>query len=121
VRKLAEAGSWAQAKKTMDLLERCQHLKPEMIEVIEKAIDSLRAKWSRFRNHPTKSLQAKKIFGMIPEMRGVMLDPELRKKEARRAREKLKQQLESFGFSQIRATAYPNLGVVRVYSVNKDK
>ncbi len=64
-------------------------------EVIQKAIDSLRAKWSRFRNHPTKSLQAKKIIGMIPEMRRVMLDPELRREEARRATEQLKKRLAS--------------------------
>jgi hypothetical protein len=64
-------------------------------EVIEKAIDSLRARWSRFRNHPTKSLQAKKIIGMIPEVRRVMLDPKLRKEEASRAREKLKKELAS--------------------------
>lgn len=64
-------------------------------EVIQKAIDSLRAKWSRFRNHPTKSLQAKKIIGMIPEIRRIMLDPELRREEARRATEQLKKKLAS--------------------------
>ena len=64
-------------------------------EIIEKAIDSLRAKWSRFRNHPTKSLQAKKIIGMIPEIRRVMLDPKLRREEARRAAEQLQKKLAS--------------------------
>lgn len=77
------------------LLELALEPPEESTEAIEKAIDSLRAKWSRFRNHPTKSLQAKQVIGMIPEMRKVMLDPELRKKEARRASQELKRQLKS--------------------------
>lgn len=39
VRKLAASGSWAEAKRNMDYLERCQHLKPEMIKVIEKVME----------------------------------------------------------------------------------
>lgn len=39
VRQLAASGSWAEAKRNMDYLERCQHLKPEMIKVIEKAME----------------------------------------------------------------------------------
>lgn len=39
VRQLAASGSWAEAKRNMDYLERCQHLKPEMIKVIEKTME----------------------------------------------------------------------------------
>lgn len=39
MRQLTASGSWAEAKKNMDYLERCQHLKPEMIKVIEKAME----------------------------------------------------------------------------------
>ncbi|MDI6796447.1 MAG: hypothetical protein QMD09_05865, partial [Desulfatibacillaceae bacterium] len=38
-------------------------------EKIELAVKNLQAKWSRFRNHPTKSIQAKKILGLLPEMK----------------------------------------------------
>ncbi len=39
VRQLAGSGSWAEAKRNMDYIERCQHLRPEMIKVIEKAME----------------------------------------------------------------------------------
>ncbi len=39
VRQLAASGSWAEAKRNMDYIERCQHLRPEMIKVIERAMD----------------------------------------------------------------------------------
>jgi hypothetical protein len=39
VRQLAASGSWAEAKRNMDYIERCQHLRPEMIKVIEKAME----------------------------------------------------------------------------------
>jgi len=39
VRKLAGSVSWAEAKKNMDYLERCQHLRPEMVQAIQKAVD----------------------------------------------------------------------------------
>jgi tetratricopeptide (TPR) repeat protein len=54
-------------------------------EKIEQAVKNLQAKWSRFRNHPTKSIQAKKILGLLPEIRRVMNDPDLRRKEAESA------------------------------------
>lgn len=49
---------------------------------IESAIKKMQARWSRFRNHPTKAIQAKKYIGLIPEIRRVMSSPELRSKEA---------------------------------------
>ncbi|MBU2490012.1 MAG: DUF1566 domain-containing protein, partial [Proteobacteria bacterium] len=52
---------------------------------IEEAIKKMQAQWSRFRNHPTKGLQAKGYIGLIPEIRRVMLDPELRRSEAEAA------------------------------------
>jgi hypothetical protein len=39
VRQLAASGSWSEAKKKMDYIERCQHLRPEMIKAIEKAME----------------------------------------------------------------------------------
>lgn len=38
VKKLARSGSWVDAKKNMDYLERCQHLRPEMVKLLQKAI-----------------------------------------------------------------------------------
>ena len=54
-------------------------------KVIEEAIKKKQAQWSRFRNHPTKGIQAKKFIGLLPEIRRVMLDPELRKEEVKDA------------------------------------
>ena len=50
--------------------------------VIEAAIRKKQAEWSRFRNHPTKSIQAKQFIELIPEIRKVMLDADLRRTEA---------------------------------------
>ncbi len=55
------------------------------IKVIEKAIKTKQAEWSRLRNHPTKGTLAKQYIGLIPEIRKVMLDDGLRKKEAQAA------------------------------------
>lgn len=54
--------------------------------VIQKAIKKKQTQWSRYRNHPTKAIQAKRYIGLIPEIRKVMGDPELRKNEAKMAR-----------------------------------
>ncbi len=60
------------------------------INVIEDAIKKKQAQWSRYRNHPTKAIKSKQYIDMIPEIRRVMSDPELRHKEAREAKEILK-------------------------------
>jgi polyhydroxyalkanoate synthesis regulator phasin len=52
---------------------------------IDSAISRMRATWSRFRNHPSKGIQAKKYIGMIAEIRRVMKDPQLRNREAKEA------------------------------------
>ncbi len=39
VRQLGTSGTWAEAKRNMDYIERCHHLKPEMIKLIEKAME----------------------------------------------------------------------------------
>ncbi|MBI9075321.1 MAG: DUF1566 domain-containing protein [Desulfatibacillum sp.] len=49
---------------------------------IDAAIKRMQANWSRLRNHPTKGIQAKNYIGLIPEIRKVMSDPELRDAEA---------------------------------------
>lgn len=54
-------------------------------KVITKAIKKKQAQWSRYRNHPTKAIQAKRYIGLIPEIRKVMQDADLRKNEARMA------------------------------------
>jgi hypothetical protein len=61
------------------------------LEKIETAIRKLQAQWSRFRNHPTKGIQAKKRIGLIPEMLKVMKDPKLRQQEALAAQKQLAQ------------------------------
>ena len=53
---------------------------------IQDAIKRMQTTWSRLRNHPTKGLQAKNNIGLIPEIRKVMEDPELRMAEAEDAR-----------------------------------
>ena len=65
----------------------------ENAENIQRAITAWQAKWSRYRNHPTKSLEAKQYIGMIPEIRRVMLDPDLRRQEATRAAKESHRQL----------------------------
>ncbi|MBF0224970.1 MAG: DUF1566 domain-containing protein [Desulfobacterales bacterium] len=54
--------------------------------VIVTAIKKKQSEWSRFRNHPTKALQAKQYIGLLPEIKKVMSDAELRAKEARDAK-----------------------------------
>jgi hypothetical protein len=54
-------------------------------KIIELAIKQKQAEWSRFRNHPTKGLKAKQYIGLLPEIRRIMGDPELRKNEASNA------------------------------------
>jgi hypothetical protein len=56
-------------------------------KVIEDAIAKKQTEWSRYRNHPTKATLAQKYIGLLPQIRKVMSDPELRKKEAQNARE----------------------------------
>jgi hypothetical protein len=51
-------------------------------EVIEKAIKKQQTVWSRFRNHPTKAIQAQNNIDLIPEIRRVMLDQTFRENEA---------------------------------------
>jgi len=62
-------------------------------KVIQEAIKTKQSQWSRYRNHPTKSVQAKQYIGMIPDIRKVMTDPDLRKKEADEAKGMLKNQV----------------------------
>ncbi len=62
----------------------------EDLKVIQAAIKKKQAQWSRLRNHPTKSMEAKRYIGMLPDMKRVFTDPKLRKKEADAARETLK-------------------------------
>jgi len=54
-------------------------------KIIELAIKQKQSEWSRLRNHPTKALKAKQYIGMLPEIRRIMNDPELRKAEASNA------------------------------------
>lgn len=58
----------------------------EDTDKIEKAIKSKQTLWSRLRNHPTKGLIAKQYISLLPEIRRVMSDPELRAKEAENAK-----------------------------------
>jgi len=59
----------------------------ESPDVIEKAIKTKQAEWSRNRNHPTKGIQAQTNIGLMPTIREVMFDPTLRRKEAAKAQE----------------------------------
>ncbi|CAN2041426.1 DUF1566 domain-containing protein [Candidatus Magnetomoraceae bacterium gMMP-15] len=62
----------------------------ENLRVIAEAISKKQAEWSRYRNHPTKGIQAKKYIDLILKIRQVMEDPDLRKKEVQEAREILR-------------------------------
>ncbi|MFO8083671.1 MAG: DUF1566 domain-containing protein [Desulfobacterales bacterium] len=74
---------------------------PQMDPVaIEEAIKRKQTEWSRLRNHPTKGIQAQKYIGIIPEIRKVMMNPELRKKEAKSALEIIRKK-EASKFSEI--------------------
>lgn len=67
------------------LLELPLNPPEENLEVIEAAIKEKQNEWSRYRNHPTKAIMAQQYIGMIPDIRSVMTDEKLRKKEAKRA------------------------------------
>ncbi len=56
-------------------------------DVINEAIKKKQTQWSRYRNHPTKSIQAKQYIGLIPEIKKTLTDPDLRDKEAQAAKE----------------------------------
>ena len=56
-------------------------------EVIEEAIQKKQALWSRLRNHPTKGTQAQQYMGLLPEIRNVMTNDALRRKEAEEAKQ----------------------------------
>ncbi|MCP4108217.1 MAG: DUF1566 domain-containing protein [Desulfobacteraceae bacterium] len=56
-------------------------------DVINEAIKNKQTQWSRYRNHPTKSIQAKQYIGLIPEIKKTLTDPDLRDKEAQAAKE----------------------------------
>ena len=56
-------------------------------EVIEDAIQKKQALWSRLRNHPTKGTQAQQYMGLLPEIRNVMTNDALRRKEAEEAKQ----------------------------------
>lgn len=58
-------------------------------KVIAAALKQKQAEWSRFRNHPTKSMVAKRYIGMIPDIRKVLSDPKLRQKEIQDAKKRL--------------------------------
>lgn len=62
----------------------------EDMRKIQSAIKEKQTKWSKLRNHPTKAMEAKQRLGALPDIKRVMADPELRKKEAEAARAKLK-------------------------------
>jgi len=71
-------------------------------KIIEAAIRKKQTEWSRVRNHPTKGIQAKLFLDLIPEIRKVMLNPELRKKEALKAKKQknLKNKLKESGIDR---------------------
>ncbi|MDJ0802411.1 MAG: DUF1566 domain-containing protein [Desulfobacterales bacterium] len=64
-------------------------------QVIEEAIKKKQMAWSRLRNHPTKGIQARHYISLLPEIRKVMTDEDLRQKEAGAAVEELKKRLEA--------------------------
>ena len=57
--------------------------------IIEEAIKKKQSEWSRNRNHPTKGTLAQQHIGLLPDIRKVMGDPDLRKKEAAEAQKVL--------------------------------
>jgi hypothetical protein len=65
--------------------------------IIEDTIRQKQHEWSRLRNHPSKGIQAKQYIGLMPEIRKVMLDKELREQEAIEAQKiSRKSKLEKF-------------------------
>ncbi|MEZ4527595.1 MAG: DUF1566 domain-containing protein [Desulfobacterales bacterium] len=68
------------------LLELSADPPEENPEIIEEAIKTKQALWSKQRNHPTKGTLAQQYIGLIPEIRKVMTDPKLRRQEALKAK-----------------------------------
>ena len=64
-------------------------------QTIDNAIKKKQAAWSRLRNHPTKGIEARHCISLLPEIRRVMSDPELRREEAHAAVEALKNRLKA--------------------------
>ncbi|MFO7560615.1 MAG: hypothetical protein R6X10_17430 [Desulfobacterales bacterium] len=62
----------------------------EDLKKIEAAINKKQTEWSRLLRHPSKGIPAKQLISLIPEIRKVMTDPDLRKKEAMEAQRLLK-------------------------------
>ena len=59
---------------------------PEMDQnIIVEALQRKRAEWTESLKHPAKSVEAKKYIDLIPEIRKVMFDPDLRQKEVKDA------------------------------------
>ena len=56
-------------------------------KVIVAAMKKKQAAWSRMRNHPVKGIMAKQYIGLIPDIKKIMTDKVLRKKEAVAAKE----------------------------------
>ncbi len=54
-------------------------------EVIKETIKKKQAEWSRYRNHPTRALEAKHNIDLIPEIQKTMLSEKSRLQEARNA------------------------------------
>ncbi len=65
------------------------------LQIIEEAIKKKQMAWSRLRNHPTKGIQARHYISLLPEIKKIMTDSDLRKKEADAALEELKKRLET--------------------------
>ena len=74
---------------------------PEMDQKrIDEAIRKKQSEWSKNRNHPSKAIYAKQCIGLIPEIRKIMADPELRDKEALEAK-KILQKSKKDKFSKL--------------------
>jgi hypothetical protein len=61
-------------------------------EVIENTIRKKQSEWSRYRNHPTRGLEAKHYIDLIPEIRKVMGSETSRQEEAQNALKILQQE-----------------------------
>jgi hypothetical protein len=63
-------------------------LDPVVIDevIINKAISEKQQEWSVNRNHPTKSMDSMQKLQNLPQIKAVMLNPELREKEAEEAK-----------------------------------
>ncbi|MDM8522914.1 DUF1566 domain-containing protein [Desulfococcaceae bacterium HSG8] len=69
-------------------------------KIIEEAIKKKQTEWSRNRNHPTKAILSKRYISLIPDIRKIMTDDELRQEEALRAKE-MRGEKEKVKFSNI--------------------